>query len=205
MNILLLDDHAILLDGLEAVLKSEENINVAAKLSDSNMALSYIKNGGIDLVITDYAMPEMDGASFTKAAKLTQPELKVIMLSMHDEPNIIMEVMESGVDGYVLKKYAQQELIHAINTVSTGRQYCSREVNQTLLKSAHLINDSSELTEREIEVLKLLTNELSSREIAEKLFISERTVETHRKNLLRKTKSTNTVGLVKYAYQHKLY
>ena len=205
MNILLLDDHAILLDGLEAVLKPEPSIAITAKLSDSNLALAYVKNGGIDMVITDYAMPGMDGAAFTRLAKIAQPEIKVIMLSMHDEPHIVMEVMESGVDGYILKKYAQQELIHAINTVATGRQYCSREVNQTLLKSAHLQNEISELTEREIEVLKLLVEELSSREIADRLFISERTVETHRKNLLRKTKSTNTVGLVKYAYQHKLY
>ncbi|HTH81724.1 MAG TPA: response regulator transcription factor [Mucilaginibacter sp.] len=203
INILLLDDHAIMLDGLEAVLKTEPGLNVIAKVTDPNLGLSYLKQEKTDLVITDYAMPEMDGATFAKHAKTIAPDVKIIVLSMHDEPHIIRDIMKIGTDGYILKKYAQQEVIHAINTVMTGRQYWSREVGQSLLRATQTANEQQELTEREIEVLKLLTEELSSREIAERLFISERTVETHRKNLLRKTKAINTVGLVKYAYQNK--
>ena len=203
LNILLLDDHAILLDGLEAVLKAEPGLHIAAKLSDTNLGLAYIKNGGIDVVITDYAMPGMNGADFIGRAREITPDIKMIMLSMHDEPDIIRTVMAAGVDGYVLKKYAQQELIHALHTVTSGRQYWSREISQAMIHIGSQQNNS-ELTEREKEVLRLLVAELSTREIAERLFISERTVDTHRKNLLRKTKVTNTVGLVKYAYRNKL-
>ena len=204
MNILLLDDHAILLDGLEAVLNAEPGFNVMAKVSDPEMALAYLKGGGVDLVITDQAMPGVDGASFIRCAKRLTPDIRILMLSMHDEPNIVREVINAGADGYVLKKYAQQELVFAIHTVVADRPYWSREIGRALLEKDRATTPSTELTDREAEVLKLLVDELSSREIAGRLFISERTVETHRKNLLRKTGALNTVGLVKYAYQHKL-
>lgn len=126
MNILLLDDHAILMDGLEAVLKEETHLHIKAKMYDSKMALAHIRSDNINMVITDYAMPGIDGAAFTRIAKTIAPDLKIIVLGARNEPNIIRDVMESGADGFVQKKYAQQELLHAINTVITGRQYCSR-------------------------------------------------------------------------------
>ena len=127
------------------------------------------------------------------------------MLSMHDDPAVINAVMKAGVDAYILKKYPLDELFEAINAIQSGRQYWSPEVTKVLLgaKSDWAVKNG-DLTARELEVLTLLTQELNSRQIAEKLFISERTVETHRKNLLRKTQCNTTVGLIKYAYQYKL-
>lgn len=202
-KVLLIDDHAIVLDGIEAILGQHTGLEVVAKLSDGNMALSYLKINQIDLVITDYSMPDMDGLTLVKRIKGESTDVKVIMLSMHDETDIIREVLSAGLDGYILKKYAQKELLQAIDVVLNGGQYWSREVSTALLHSTNFEKNDS-LTEREIEVLRLIVNELNSREIAEKLFISERTVETHRKNLMRKTNATNTVGLVKYAYANKL-
>ncbi len=202
-KILLIDDHAIMLDGIEALLRDEPSLEITAKIANGNMALSYLKVNEIDLIITDYSMPDMDGLTLVRLAKAQSPQTRIIMLSMHDEPNIIRNVMSAGLDGYILKRYARKELIQAINVVLSGGHYWSKEVSSALLKVAPARHNTN-LTEREIEVLRLIVEELNSREIAERLFISERTVETHRKNLMRKANASNTVGLVKYAYTHKL-
>jgi DNA-binding NarL/FixJ family response regulator len=205
MKILLVDDHAIVSDGLEAILKVVDGFEIVNKLTSGDFALAYLKQHEVDLVITDYSMPDMDGLTLVKKAKLIKPDIKIIVLSMHDEAPMIREMLAAGVDGYVLKKYAQQEIVNAIETVHNGRKYFSNEVNKALL-SALLPQELSEnsVTERELEVLKLLAEELTSKQIAEKLFISERTVETHRKNLMRKTGANNAIGLVRYAYSKKL-
>ncbi len=205
MKILLVDDHAIVSDGLEALLKAVDGFDVVNKLTSGDFALAYIKQFPVDIMITDYSMPDMDGVTLVKKAKILRQDLKIIVLSMHDEVSMIKEMLSAGVDGYVLKKYAQQEIVNAIETVNNGRQYFSNEVNKALL-SALLPQEMAEknVTERELEVLKLLAQELTSKQIAEKLFISERTVETHRKNLMRKTGANNAIGLVRYAYSKKL-
>ncbi len=204
-QILLVDDHAILLDGLEAILASHPTFHISGKVTDGRLGLAYLKSMPIDLVIVDYNMPDMDGLQFLTQVKQNFPAVKVIILSMHDEPHIIRELLTAGADGYVLKKYAQKEIFTAIEAALSGRQYWSHEVSRALLKMANEPEENSgQLTPRELEVLQLLADQLSSREIAGKLFIGERTVETHRKNLMRKTKSTNTAGLVKYALTHKL-
>lgn len=202
-KVLLVDDHAIVLDGLDALLKTSSEFKVT-KASVGEFALSYLRSDSFNIMITDYSMPDMDGLSLVKKAKQVSPATKIIMLSMHDDAHVIREAVSAGLDGYILKKYAQQELLQAIEVVSKGGQYWSREVTTALLNNNKLDAPADSLTEREIEVLKLLVQELNNREIAERLFISERTVETHRKNLMRKTNATNTVGLVKYAYAHRL-
>ncbi|MFB2119121.1 response regulator [Parapedobacter sp. 2B3] len=205
-KILLVDDHVILIDGLTSLLQSKPDVEVAAVTSSANFALAYLTKEPFDLLITDYSMPDMDGLTLVQRAKALRPLLKIIVLTMHDETPIIRSVMAAGVDAYVLKKYARQELFHAIDAVVSGRQYWSQEVTKALLH-AHNIdtgNIAVDLTDRELEVLRLIVQEQTSKQIADQLFISDRTVETHRKNLLRKTGSNNTIGLIKYAYQHKL-
>ena len=205
MKILLVDDHAIVTDGLQAILQRVEGFEVVKKLTSGDFALAYLKQFPVDIMITDYSMPDMDGVTLVKKAKLINSALKIIVLSMHDEVIMVKEMLSVGVDGYVLKKYAQQELVSAIENVNFGRQFFSSEVNKALLSSL-ISQENSEhnITERELEVLKLLAKELTSKQIADKLFISERTVETHRKNLMRKTNSTNAIGLVRYAYEKKI-
>lgn len=205
MKILLVDDHAIVSDGLQALLQVVDGLEIVNKLASGDFALAYLKQHEVDLLITDYSMPDMDGLTLVKKARQIKPELKIIVLSMHDEVVIIREMLSAGVDGYVLKKYAQQELVNAIEMVINGKQYWSAEVNKALLSSL-LPQEMPEnqITERELEVLRLLAQELTSKQIADKLFISERTVETHRKNLMRKTGANNGIGLMRYAYSKKL-
>lgn len=205
MKLLLVDDHAIVTDGLQALLQSEEKFNIVEKLTSGNFALAYLKQNEVDIMITDYSMPDMDGLTLVKQAKALKPELKILVLSMHDEADMIREMLGVGVDAYVLKKYAHQELVNAIHAIADGRQFWSAEVNKALLSALSSPPASeNQLTERELEVLKLLAQELTSKQIADKLYISERTVETHRKNLMRKIGANNAIGLVRYAYTNKL-
>ncbi|WP_461789828.1 response regulator [Pedobacter sp.] len=205
MKLLLVDDHAIVSDGLQMLLQNEEGLSIVEKLTSGNFALAYLKNYEVDMMITDYSMPDMDGLTLVKQAKALKPNLKVVVLSMHDEATMVKDMLSAGVDAYVLKKYAQQELLNAVRAVASGRQFWSAEVNRALLRALQPVaSNENQPTDRELEVLKLLAQELTSKQIAEKLFISERTVETHRKNLMRKTGANNAIGLVRYAYAKKL-
>lgn len=200
-----MDDHAIIIDGLVALLEQHPEINVKSTTSSGKFALAYLAQEPYDLLITDLSMPDMNGVELIQKAKSIVPHLKVIVLSMHDEPQIVKEVMSTGIDGYILKKYARQELFQAIDAISENRQYWSADVTRALVSANSVyLSSSNELTDREKDVLTLLCSEMTSKQIAEHLYISERTVETHRKNLLRKTNSTNTIGLLKYAIANQL-
>ncbi|HEY1025560.1 MAG TPA: response regulator transcription factor [Sphingobacteriaceae bacterium] len=199
-RILIADDHEIMLDGIEALLAQNEDIEVVGKVSDACYCLSYLCTQKPDILITDYNMPGMTGLQLLKEVKQNHPAVKVLFLSMHDESNIVQDAVMAGADGYILKKYAAREIMRAITIIAEGGQYWSPEVSKALTRGMVKEEAEPDLTGREIEILKLLVRELTSKEIAETLFVSERTVETHRKNLLRKTNSKNTVGLVKYAY-----
>ncbi|WP_423148351.1 response regulator [Rubrolithibacter danxiaensis] len=203
-RILIVDDHGIMLDGIELLLKQNKDLEIIAKTINANYALAYLRSEKVDLLITDYNMPEMSGLQLLKQAKKIHPGLKIIFLSMHDEQVIVQEVIQAGADGYILKKYAYQEIIQAIDVIKSGGQYWSPEIRKVMLSALRKEDSLVELTDREMDILRLLVKELTSKEIAEKLFISERTIETHRKNLLRKTNSKSTVGLIKYAYTYKL-
>lgn len=204
MRIILVDDHSILLDGLKNLLNEVSDYEVVACCTNGNYALSHLKTEEVDLMVADYSMPDMDGLLLVKEAKRIKSDLKVIVLTMHDEPFKVQEMMALGVDGYILKKYAQQELLTALSVVKNGGKFWSNEVSNILVRGLGLKAEELVLTDREVEVLKLIIQEKSSKEIAQELFISERTVETHRKNMIRKTNSNSTVGLIKYAYEHKL-
>lgn len=203
INILLIDDHAIVMDGIASILASAATYNIAGKATNGTTALEIISNEQVDIAITDYSMEDIDGLTLIHKIKKIKPEIKILVLSMHDEQPIVQELLRAGIDGYILKKYTHHELLTALDIISNDGQFWSPEINKLLLTKMQP-DSNNQITDREMEVLKLLTQELTSREIAEKLFISERTVDTHRKNLLRKTNSASTVGLIKYAYEHKL-
>lgn len=203
INILLIDDHAIVMDGIASILATAATYNIAGKATNGTTALEIISNEQVDIAITDYSMEDIDGLTLIHKIKKIKPEIKILVLSMHDEQPIVQELLRAGIDGYILKKYTHHELLTALDIISNDGQFWSPEINKLLLTRMQP-DSNNQITDREMEVLKLLTQELTSREIAEKLFISERTVDTHRKNLLRKTNSASTVGLIKYAYEHKL-
>ncbi|MBP6155199.1 MAG: response regulator transcription factor, partial [Chitinophagales bacterium] len=161
-----------------------------------------------DIVLSDISMPQIDGYELTKNIKQKNKSIHVIALSMSNNINDINKMIDAGIAGYVLKNVGNKELINAIQKVSNGKMHFSDDVTEEMVKYK---NDKpikeieqAKLTERELEILKLIVQEFSNAEIADTLFISERTVETHRKNMIRKFNTKTIVGLIKYAMDKKL-
>ncbi|WP_305951803.1 response regulator transcription factor [Emticicia oligotrophica] len=206
LQILIVDDHQILLDGIEAMLHGVGDFKVIGKCSDGNTALSFLSENQVDVLLTDLYMPKMTGMELTQKVKKRFPNVKVLALSVSYDVSIVHDLIDAGISGFIIKTIGRNELIEAIKTIAQGNIYFSREVSNEILRS--LSNRTEEevyhLTEREIEIVKLIAQELSNAEIANKLCISERTVETHRKNIYRKTNTKTIVGLIKYAVEHKL-
>lgn len=204
MKVILIDDHPILLNGLVSILKSSGQVEVTGSGGSASEAFALLEKALPDILICDYNLPDETGLALVQKVKRIYPELKIIILSMHSEPYLVREILKEGIQGYVLKKETKEELLAAIETVYSGRMYFSNEINAILMKSLHDPGEERLLTERELEVLRLIAEECSNKQISEKLFISERTVETHRKNIFRKTKTSSLVGLIKFAYANNL-
>ena len=204
IRIVLVDDHQIILDGLSMLLDQDPSFDVIASFSHPEKALAFLSVQEPDVLLTDYSLPDFNGLELIKKAKAIHPAMKAALLSMHDEPAIVREAIKLGVNGYLLKNIQQIELKEAIRKIYGGLIYVSAEITTQLIQQSNTYQNESALTERELEVLKLITKENSNRQIAEKMHISERTVETHRKNIFRKTSTTSLVGLVKYAFANNL-
>lgn len=209
MHVMIVDDHLMLIDGLKSMLRNEQYIHFAAIANSGNEALQIIRSGvEISLVITDINMPGMSGTELTKHIKCEYPEMKVLVLSMYNDPAIVAEIMESEAEGYILKNAGKDELLTAIKRIANHGTYYSHEVISELMKSLKQTKNTTEqskgLSQREIEILRLIVQENSTNQIAEKLFISPRTVDTHRKHILRKTNTKTLVGLIKFAIRHHL-
>lgn len=204
MKVFLVDDHTILLDGIKSILEKEESLTIAGHAASAEEALQALKMTEIDLLITDFHLPGMDGLALIRAIKKVSPQVKIIMLSMHDETHLVKEILKEGVNAYVLKKDSHIELLDAIAAVKNGKVFLSDAINKMMIQSLQFPDEERLLTDREREVLKLIAKEYNNKMIAEELFISERTVETHRKNIFRKTKTNNLVGLIKFAYANNL-
>ena len=199
-----MDDHTILLDGINSLLRQEEGLQVVGQVNSAEAALEFLKINDVDLVITDFTMSGMNGLALVKTLKRILPEIKIILLSMHDEVHLIKEILKAGVNGYVLKNDTHKELLGAIRDVQQGKIYLSSDVNKLLITNIDNPVKGKLLTDREREILKLIAKEFTNKKIAEELFISERTVETHRKNIFKKTGTNSLVGLMKFAYANSL-
>jgi len=205
IKVILVDDHHIVLDGLESLLQQEPEFQVMASLHSGEEVLEMLKTQQPNILLTDFSLPGISGIDFVRQVKKLYPQIKIIVLSMHDEGHIIKSVLKEGVEGYLLKNIQHSELKSAIRHVAQGLPYVSPEVTRLLMDEMNKPKDEPELlTERELDVLRLIAKEFSNKAIADKLFISERTVETHRKNIFRKTKTSSLVGLIKFAYEHKM-
>ena len=210
IKLFILDDHQMLIDGLKALLKNNKQFEIIGEANRAEHALELIQQNKPDIVLTDITMPDMDGIEFTRVLKQKSPEIKIIALSMFSDKSIITAMVEAGVSGYILKNTGQQELTDALQKVTNGGMFFSDEVAAEMIKtiSEHEQRKAEEnkvhLTEREKEIIKLIAQELSNAKIGELLFISERTVETHRKNIFRKTETKTVVGLIKYAIENLL-
>jgi len=204
IKILLVDDHRILLDGLKALFDNDSEFEIIAAVSSPAEALEKLKLQQPDILLTDYTLPGVTGLELSTNVKELYPNIKRVILSMHDEGHLVKQVMKEGVDGYLLKNIQQGELNAALRQIMQGMPYISPEITKQLMTG--LANESKHvlLTDREQEIVKLIVKEFSNKQIAEKLFISERTVETHRKNIFRKTNTASLVGLVKFALEHNI-
>lgn len=198
MKVVLVDDHKILIEGISQILDRE--YEVAGIFADAKEALHYLKNHEVDLLITDYEMPSMNGIDLFLAAKETNPLLRGVLLSMHDESSVVKRCIKAGMNGFLLKNVNQLELKTALKKIIEGHTYVSAELTRKLIEK----NEIPALSDREMEVLKLIIKEYSNKQIADSLNISERTVETYRKNLFKKANTNNIVGLIKFAYSNNL-
>ena len=204
MKVFLVDDHAIMLDGLVALLKTDQEMEIVGTAGTVAAAMEFLKMNHVDVLVTDYNLPDDDGLTLVRKVKRLWPDIKILVLSMHNESHLVKEILKEGIDGYVLKKDSKDELIDALYSVRKGNLFVSNEINGMLVRNLHQPDDQKLLTEREREILKLIAKEFTNRMIAEELYISERTVETHRKNIFRKTKTNSLVGLIKFAYSNNL-
>ncbi len=210
IRILLVDDHALIRAGIRNSLLNQEHIEVVAEAMNGTEALVHLSTTAVDLVIMDLSMPEMSGAEATRIITERYPDVNVLVLSMHNEEARIREVLKVGALGYILKSTSMTELLEAVETVAKGEPYFTREVSAKIMnqlvrgKENEHADTMSRLTNRELQILKLISEEFTNHEIADKLFISPRTVDTHRRNLIQKLHAKNTAGLVRYAIRHKI-
>lgn len=212
IKILLADDHQLFLDGLSALLAQIASVEIVAAVGDGAQLLEKLKGSEGDLVIVDLHMPVLGGLETTKMIRELYPAVKVLGLTMDNELDSIQDMLEAGASGYILKNTGKAELETAILQVMKGEVYLSQSLSaqlaqRLLLKKKAVAEETCELdmlTEREVEILKMVALENSNTEIAEKLYISPKTVETHRKNLMKKIGVRNSLGIYKFAVKHQL-
>ncbi|HTE29748.1 MAG TPA: response regulator transcription factor [Chryseolinea sp.] len=211
IKVLIADDHKIVRVGLHGIIERESDLEVCGEAENGSQVLALLKEKVIDIIVMDLDMGTTNGIDTTRQVKQLYPDVRVLALTMHEDQHSIINMLQAGASGYLLKNAGREELLSAIRSLAEGNHYFSHQVSASLLQAITAMNTKEvkatqpdKLTEREIEVLRLIAQEFSNSEIADKLFISVRTVDTHRRNLLDKLHVKNTVGLVKYAIEKAL-
>ncbi len=208
IKIALVDDHQIVLDGLSLLLGQHPDIDLLHQETNGLKLLDILqKNSVLDILLTDISMPIIDGLALSKQVAQLYPHIKIVALSLNDEGGLIDKLIdEASIKGFVLKTASKAQLYEAIETVMAGNTFFSREItdNLTNFRKNKLRTETLQLTQREKELIRHLATGLSNREIGELLFISEKTVATHRKNIFRKTNVNNLVKLLELARVHNI-
>lgn len=202
--ILLADDHTLFMDGVEKIINDIPHYFICDKAKNGKEVLLKLNTHKPDIILMDIDMPVMTGLEALHEIRMRYPEQKVIMLSMHNERRFIQEVMQIGAQGYLTKTAAKDEFELALSKVLRGESYFSADVTQSLLQQHHTVAPSNEgeLTDREKEIVVLVAQGLSTKEIGDRLFISPRTVETHRKNIMDKMQFQNMADMIRYAFRN---
>ncbi len=205
-NIVLADDHQLVIDGLRLLLSSRPEWIIQGEARNGAELLDLLKSTPCDLVITDLSMPGMRGIDLIQNIKTSHPQLPVLVLTMHDEQEIVQEILLAEAEGYLLKNSGKDEVIGAVEDLLCGKTHYASSLLIHLLQDYKNSKRKEEsirpLSPRETEVLQLIVSEFNSREIAEKLFIGKQTVDTHRANIMEKTGSKTLVGLIKFAIRN---
>ncbi|QPH41271.1 response regulator [Pedobacter endophyticus] len=206
LKIILAEDHIIVRNGIKMLLESQPNVQVISEAANGLEVLEQIEAGIVpDIVLTDINMPEMDGINLIRELKLKHPQIKTIVLSMLDNEKYVAQAFNEGSNGYLLKNVNEDEMVFALKTVSAGTKYLCAELTQKVLDryiqtlQSEQNNQQIDLSMREIEVLHLVAEGFTNQEMADKLFLSKRTIEGHRQTLIDKTGSKNTAALIRFA------
>lgn len=211
VRIYIVDDHKLFVQGVISLLSDETDLDITGYSLSALDFLAGVEKLDVDVFLMDINMPDITGIELTRKLKDIKPESRVLALTMYDDFEYVENMIKSGADGYILKTASLEELSLAIKTVARGVKFFGNEIQEIVFNkiggkgSAASSNSTSEdqanLTKREIEIISLIAKEYTTQEIAEKLFISTRTVETHRKNILSKTRVKSIIGLLKFAEQ----
>ncbi|HYF02037.1 MAG TPA: response regulator transcription factor [Patescibacteria group bacterium] len=210
IRILIADDHQMFIDGVRSSLENISHITIVGQAHNGEELLQLLSDKKCDIVLLDITMPKMNGMEACAEIKKRFPALQILVLSMHNEQEYIRKMMELGADGYVIKNIEPDELIRAIEKIHAGEHYFSSDVALAMMSPApriiseQMLLHSEILSKREVQIVKLIAQEMTSAQIANELFISESTVETHRRNIIQKLGVKSTVGIMKYAIQHGL-
>jgi len=209
IRILIADDHGVLRAGLRALLNSEPDFQVVGEAADGQTAARLAEELRPDVALLDLSMPGLDGIQVTRQLKQTLPETRTLILTVHEDEGLLREAIKAGASGYIVKRAVESELISAIRAICAGSLYVHPSLTRALLKeiSPSLVpdeNPSEPLTAREIEVLRLIAQGHTNRQVADVLHISVRTVESHRANLMSKLGLSSRAELVRYAMEHNL-
>ncbi|MFY9242197.1 MAG: response regulator transcription factor [Polaribacter sp.] len=213
IRILIADDHPLIAEGIKNTFENNSDFEVVAFVENGQEAINFIENNLVDVALLDINMPIMDGIDCAKQILKNHKKVKVAMLSMHQEASIIKSLIEIGVKGYMLKTIPSDELLYAIKNIYNGKEYFNADVTKALISddkpnSFHQYSKKSplleELTTRELEIIKYISQGLTNTQVGEKLFISPRTVDTHRTNIMRKIDVNNVASLIRFAFQNGL-
>jgi DNA-binding NarL/FixJ family response regulator len=212
IRVLIADDHIIVAESLGFLIDTMDGIEVVGIKNNGWQVLTFLESEETDIILIDYHMPLMNGIETTIRVREKYPDVRIMLLTMSEEPAIIKEALIAGASGYIVKKIEKAELENAIKTVAGGKKYLSDEAvmrlaeipNQNTPSGTEELSETIPITPREIEILKLIVQEFSNAEIAQKIFISPTTVETHRRNLMKKLGVNSALGLYKYATKHGL-
>ncbi len=210
IKIILTDDHQLFRDGIKSLLEDTTDIIVIGEASNEQELTGILNKELPDIIILDITLPCTSGIEITKKIKNKYPEINILILSMHNDDEFVINALEAGAKGYLPKDINKDELLEAIYTINNGDEYYNKEISKIFLKKyltrnrAGLEGKNSILTNREIEIVKLVSEGYKNQEIAEKLFISIRTVDVHKNNIMKKLKLKSTIEIVKFAIKNDI-